>query len=409
MGSNRQPRVEELCAPRAQAALEEWSAGGHAHSDALALAKFLRARFEPELARALAEQHALRLRAATKFAPAERMLLHRKGLEQATRLDVAAWRAGRVRDCAPRSVLVDATCGLGADAIAMLRAGLPTLALESDPRTAAFGSHNVHAATGHQCVVLGSANAAPVLADYWSLDPDRREAGSSSLDPREWSPPLELALGLARAASGACMKLSPSFDLKLHAPEWDPRQPWRASFVSAGGELRECSLWFGEWASGAQPGEREAVLLREAETGSSIVSLCELPHQEPAHTMEDAAAVRWLAEPDAAVIRAGLLGNVARRAGARPLAAQLAYLGSSQPIDDPLLHSWRVLGCSPLDPKRVRRLLAEHDIGPIEVRKRGHPEAAEVLARRFAGPGGQRGQLAIARLERGHVAYLLGR
>lgn len=408
MGSNRQPRVDELCAPRATAALEEWAAGGHAHSDTLGLAGFLRDRFEPELARALAELHALRLRAEKKFAPVERMLLHRKGLEQATRLDVAAWRAARIKSYAPTSTLVDATCGLGADSIAMLRAGLPTLALESDERTASFAAHNLNDATGRKCVVLGSAVAAPVIASYWYVDPDRREAGRASLDPRSWSPPLPLALSIVQASSGACLKLAPSFDLALHAPVWERNRPWRAAWVSAGGELRECSLWFGEWAGTDQPGEREAVVLRETSTGPACLSLCELPQQVAAHTMRDAAAVRWLAEPDAAVIRAGLIGNVARRAGARPLAAQLAYLGSQQAIDDPLLQSWPVLGSAPLDPKRVRRLLAEHDIGPIEVRKRGHPEAAEVLARRFAGTGRRRGQLAIARLERGHVAYLLG-
>jgi hypothetical protein len=57
--------------------------------------------------------------------------------------------------------------------------------------------------------------------------------------------------------------------------------------------------------------------------------------------------------------------------------------------------------------KRVRRLLAEHDIGTLQVRKRGHPDTAEALARRLRGPGSRHGQLAVARLERGHLAYLL--
>ena len=67
-----------------------------------------------------------------------------------------------------------------------------------------------------------------------------------------------------------------------------------------------------------------------------------------------------------------------------------------------------MLAASPLDPRRVRRMLDAHDVGAVEVRKRGHPEASEVLARRFAGKGRRRGVLVIARLEQGHHAYLLG-
>lgn len=408
MGSNRQPRIAELCAAPAQAALVQWQAEAAEPADALALSKFLRTRFEPELARALAEQHALRLRAATKFEPAARMLLHRKGLEQATRLDVAAWRSQRIKHFAPKSPVIDATCGLGADLIALVRAGLPALGLEHDQHSAQLAGHNLREATGSECVVLASAAAAPVLAEYWCFDPDRREGGTASLDPRAWSPPLGLVLAMARSARGACIKLAPGIDLDQHVPLSDAAWNWRATWVSAGGELRECSLWSGEWAGDAQRGEREALLLSRPGMGVADVSLCEVPHHEPAHEHEQAAAVRWLAEPDPAVIRAGLIGNLARRVGARPLAAQIAYLGSEQPIQHPMLQSWPILDACPLDPRGVRRMLAAHDIGTIEVRKRGHPDAAEVLARRLAGPGRLRGKLAIARLERGHVAYLLG-
>ena len=53
-------------------------------------------------------------------------------------------------------------------------------------------------------------------------------------------------------------------------------------------------------------------------------------------------------------------------------------------------------------------MLREHDIGSLQVRKRGHPDRAEVLERRLRGKGRRRGHLAVARLEDGHAAYLLG-
>ncbi len=412
MGSDRQPRIAELFSSAARTALDEWANHPRAASDRLGLASFLRARFEPQLARALAEQFDLRQRAGLKFAHPSRMLLHRKGLEQATRLDVARWRAARVKHFAPKSAIIDATCGLGADALALLEQGLATLALECDETTALMAAHNILELTGCECVILGTAVAAPVRGQYWLVDPDRRGDGQRSMDPEAWSPPLSVVLGLARSARGACIKLAPAFDWDLSSASDAGPGAWRPSWVSAGGELRECSLWTGEWAAGAQSGEREVVLLgaHGAENSAAVrASLIGVPVPVESLEPEAAANVRWIAEPDPAVIRSGLLGNVALRAGARPLAEQIAYLGSMDPIEDPLLRAWPVVASCPLDPKRVRRMLTEHDIGTIEVRKRGHPDPAEVLAKRLAGSGAQHGLLAVARLERGHQAYLLGR
>jgi hypothetical protein len=66
-----------------------------------------------------------------------------------------------------------------------------------------------------------------------------------------------------------------------------------------------------------------------------------------------------------------------------------------------------VLGSVALDRRRVRALLGEHDVGPLTVKKRGHPDSAEALARRLRGPGRRPGLLAVGRLERGHRAWLL--
>ena len=127
--------------------------------------------------------------------------------------------------------------------------------------------------------------------------------------------------------------------------------------------------------------------------------------QASAH--EAARAVSWLAEPDPAVIRSGLLGNLAQQVGLAPLAPRLAYLGGDQRPESDLLRSWPVLGTAPLDRKRVRALLRDHGIGPLTVKKRGHPDSSEVLAARLRGPGERPGLLAVARLERGHLALLL--
>jgi hypothetical protein len=90
-----------------------------------------------------------------------------------------------------------------------------------------------------------------------------------------------------------------------------------------------------------------------------------------------------------------------------PLGPGIAYLGGPQPTRSPLVRCRRVLGTAPADPRQVRALLEAHDVGPVTVMKRGHPDPTEVLAQRFRGRGSRRGLLAVTRLERGHLALLL--
>ena len=68
---------------------------------------------------------------------------------------------------------------------------------------------------------------------------------------------------------------------------------------------------------------------------------------------------------------------------------------------------WRVLGSTSAHPRPLRELLSQHDIGPLTVKKRGHPDPSTVLEKRLAGAGSRRGTLIVARLEAGHRAYLV--
>src|SRR5690606_9223326 len=81
----------------------------------------------PDLVSAVVGQARLRTRAVGKFGEfAARMLFTQAGLEQATRLPVAALHAGRFRDAGAERV-VDLGCGIGGDALAFAGLGLRVL------------------------------------------------------------------------------------------------------------------------------------------------------------------------------------------------------------------------------------------------------------------------------------------
>jgi hypothetical protein len=376
----------------------------------LALATALRRLLPAGEARAAAELRALRERARGRLAGAPRLLLTAKGLEQASDRRVAAARAGRIARLAPGRLVLDATAGVGSDARALLERGLRVLAADRDPAAARCLAANLRLAgeAGRPVLtVRADALRPPLLCTAEALlllDPDRRAGrGGRAGSPAAWSPALADCLELERAFAGACVKLPPAFDPAADMPSGGQPAAWQ--WVSAAGELKEVARWTGVLAAGAEE-EREVLALDAA---GAEARLRGRPRERAALDDEAARRAPFLADPDPALVRSGLLGLLAEQLGARPLHPRSAYLGADIPLASPFLRAFRVLDASPLDPKLVRRMLARHDVGPVTVKKRGHPDPADKLARRLKGPGRQRGVLLLARLERSHHAFLVAR
>ena len=137
--------------------------------DSLAAATALRARFPPDLAAAALTQVGLRRSARTKLGDrADSVLFTRAGLEQASRAAVAAHHADRFVAAGVRRV-VDLGCGIGADALALLDAGLEVVAVDSDPETAAIAQANL----GDRAEVL-VGDAVELAASCWVVRVSRR-------------------------------------------------------------------------------------------------------------------------------------------------------------------------------------------------------------------------------------------
>src|SRR5690606_35671247 len=98
--------------------LDELGAIDSTQAVAQAVSRLRAAGHSPELVSAVVGQARLRAKAAAKFGEfASRMLFTRAGLEQATRLSVAARHAGRMRTAGITHV-ADLGCGVGGDALA---------------------------------------------------------------------------------------------------------------------------------------------------------------------------------------------------------------------------------------------------------------------------------------------------
>ena len=94
-------------------------------------------------------------------------------------------------------------------------------------------------------------------------------------------------------------------------------------------------------------------------------------------------AIRYLHEPDPAVIRAGALGRLCTLLDAHLFDPQIAYLVSPIFRPHPLVQSFEISEIAPFSLKQLNRRLQDRGIGQIELKKRGFPVAPEELRPRL--------------------------
>jgi len=347
----------------------------------------------PALVAAVLEQARLRSRARAKFGDfADRMLFTSDGLEQATRLRVAAVHAGRFRD-AGVDVVADLGCGIGADAMAFAGLDLGVLAIEHDEVTAALASYNL-APFPSARVEQGEAETTDLTAvgAAW-LDPARRSGGVRRRDPAAWSPALDWTFGLAeRLPIG--VKLGPAIDRELLPADAE----WQ--WVSADREVVEATVW----AGGLQrPGVGRAALVLGAHGAAELTGATD------AEDAEAGGLGAFLVEPDGAVIRARLIGDLARALEGRMLDRTIAWITTDREPATPFGAAFRVRERFPLDVKTLKRELAARGIGTLEIKKRGVDVDPAVFRSKLALRGSEAAVLVLTRIAGARVAILADR
>ncbi|MCK8466860.1 class I SAM-dependent methyltransferase [Microbacterium sp. KSW4-16] len=396
--------MSELRALLTPAGLELLDAVGTVGSSAdvaRAVSRLRAAGHSPDLVSAVVGQAHLRSKAAAKFGPfAGRMLFTRAGLEQATRLGVAARHAQRIRS-AGFTAVADLGCGIGGDALAFTGAGLDVLAVDADEVTAAIAAYNL-APFGDGAVVRHDTaedafETMPAADDraIW-MDPARRTSGHGEtrrVSADDYSPSLDWAFDVARRVSTG-IKLGPAHD--RDALPADAESQW----VSADGSVVELVVWSGALA---REGVRRAALVIRDDRSHELTAPADAV-DEPVRELG-----AFLHEPDGAVIRARLIGDVARSLDAGMLDEHIAYLTSDSALTSPFVQSFRVRETMPANPKAISTALKAHGIGRLEIKKRGVDVDPAAFRKKLTLRGDQEATLILARIGDRRVAILADR
>ncbi len=389
----------------------------------------LRGRFEPELVTAALRLADLRRRAGERFSRADGMYFAGADLlEQATSEPVAVHKAARYAGFA---LVADLCCGAGGDALAIAGAAGGAVGVDADPAAAWCLRENARAyglADRVRAVVADIDQWVP-QAEALHIDPPRRardgggtgaggyggrpqsggghegrhppgggmgggpasgagraEGGPAfaaggtggrpspgrgrasrgrsrrQLSAEEWAPWIERVRLLSASRRHVGAKLSPAVD--VDALDWADE----VELISENGVLKQAVTWCG----GLARSRRSAAVIRSTDgTSRSVETLAsDRPVREPAGHLSIAAG-RVLYEPDAAVVRAGLLGNLAERLDAGLVDPHLPLLArEGEPVGDPLVRAYRVVDVLDFSIKRLKQTVRSRRWKVAEVKTR---------------------------------------
>lgn len=345
--------------------------------------------YAPDLVAAALTQVALRHRAVAKFGPAaSAMYFTSDGLEQATATRVAEHRAARISAASPSGVL-DCSCGIGGDLLALGRTGLTVAGVDSDPVRAAVAAANLLALGVAGAVQAADATSLDLTAfDVVYADPSRRNERGRVFDVADYSPSWDFITSLLERA--ACVKVAPGIPRHV-APE-----RVETEWVSLHGEVKEAALWSSYLATV----RRRATVIRAA----GLVSMTD--EDDPGDRSVRPVG-RWLYEPDGAVTRAGLVTAVASLVAGGLIDEHIAYVTSDESTSTPFARRYEVVEALPFREKALRAALRARGVGTVTIKKRGVEVVPEDLRKRLALTGDEEATLVLTRAAGTGVALLV--
>lgn len=349
-------------------------------SNTLKLITSLRQAYDANQVRAGITQARLRQKAILKFGEvASQMLFTSSALEQASDPLVRRYRANY---CQGASVL-DVCCGIGTDAMAMAQVAESVLGLDIDPIRVAIATHNatILGLTNLHFEMADVRDGIPDSYDIIFYDPARRNSqGKRIYDVERYIPPLSLIQEWQ--SEHIVVKLSPGVDqdqLKTYSGG--------VEFVSVSGDLKEAIFWCNaQWR-----GAKATLLTDRGETHHWLrTHTPTVPITEPRG---------WLVEPDAAIIRAGLVQDVAESLDGTMLDETIAYFCTSSQPQSVWVRSWEIVDWMPFNLKRLKAYIREHDIGRLTIKKRGSPLTPEELLKKLKPRGEEPRVLVLTRYQ----------
>ena len=355
--------------------------------------------------RAMAEQLRCRSKAASKLPSWQDadLIYDPRALEQCSHEFAARFR----RSLFSGSQLVDCCAGLGVDACYLAETFAAVTCFDRNQllsevlswNAQQLGVENLRTECDDGMAALARMDASS--ADLVFADPDRRsDGGKRIIDPRHATPPVTRQLDLLqRVAPRAAFKLAPGTD---HAALREAF-PGLTDIYAVGvrGECKEllaCCAW-----DHSGPPTLHALSLDASGTPQWQISST-APKPLPAAQAEPGS---WFTDPDAAIVRAGLVGDLAAQHGLHPIHPEVAFLTGEHIPDDFPGRRGRVLAHGRYKTKGLRTELRRRSIKHANISRRHFPYDPSEVQRKLGIKGGGTHDIYLYRDVDEHPSWVL--
>ena len=332
----------------------------------------------------------LQMKFGRKIDNADKMLLTQKGGEQASSKIMAKFHAQKLQKY---DTVADICCGLGIDLIEIAKKSKKVFAIELDEKTIRFARHNCSSVNLSNISFLHiDGNDFDEKVDAIYIDPDRRPKGKRTADIEIMSPSMNDILKMQRITKNILIKLSPITDYR----KLEISVNHSFEFVSENGILKEILLCLGNFA---HEYKCKATLLPQNITLNNLSPKCK----------QIISIQNYIFEPDSAIIRAGLVEQIAHQIKYDFIDENIAILTSDKLAVSGFGKFYAVQESMSYNEKKLKRKLREDGIGNLIIKTRGFPITAENFRKKFKLKGKKEQIILIVRLEKKHQIMFLSR
>jgi SAM-dependent methyltransferase len=327
----------------------------------------------------------IRRKAIKKFENGGQMYFTRDGYEMATSEEIAKYRALRFND---NDIVYDLCCGIGGDLLALANHVKKVIAVDKDDINIIYAKENAKIAGLYKKIEFISGDVNDIIIPDSScifIDPSRRSEKNAGRNPDKYSPPLSWVFELAKRCRKSGVKVSPAIDFSSFTD-------FEIELISYHGECKEAILWCGE----LKKYERVATVLPFKDSISSF-------------QLEDnsiSEIKKFIYEPDPAIIRAGLVTNLAGKYYLSRIDDEIAYLTGDFMINSPVLKSYSVNEVLPWSLKHLNSFLRDNEIGKVIIKKRGFPMLPDQVEKKLKLKGNKNATIILTRIKNKHFSII---
>ena len=341
----------------------------------------------------------------------EYILFTRQSLEQSTQWTVAQIHGHRYKKIKSGKI-ADLGCGVGIDSWAIaqnITHETKLTAYELQAEEATLATHNLkkfsNVTVKNQNIFDINFKQAEFEAIY--VDPARRKNNKRILDPKQWTPPLDTVYEWLNYCPNIGIKIAPGTQYSHLHPDSE------TNWLSINGQLVEASMWFGKLKN--HTGKTATVINTKQEKQPLILKYTFDNNATNCQTQIDVTKIPlqknlYITQIDPAILRANGLSYIAKEINGKLISENISYLISNQENQNTkiqnIIKQLKIIDYCQLKPKKIDQMLQTHDIGTIEIKKKGTDIIPDSFRKKIKLKGKNKATLILTRYQSKHIALL---